>query len=77
MSTEADEIAEAFKKDPITTYDELPLVKTGCDSYASWHPAFKDLSPKIDVDEIVHTAEIERKSHNPFPKNDGSDFWLP
>jgi organic radical activating enzyme len=30
---------------PFTKYEDLPLVSTGCDSYASWHPDFKDLSP--------------------------------
>jgi len=35
------------------TYEELPLVSTGCDSYASWHPAFKHLSPFYTPDEIV------------------------
>lgn len=34
-------------------YDELPLVTTGCDSYASWHPKFKHLSPTMTIDEIV------------------------
>lgn len=34
-------------------YKDLPLVSTGCDSYASWHPAFKDLSPVLTVDAIV------------------------
>lgn len=34
-------------------YKELPLVSTGCDSYASWHPAFRDLSPYFSIDEIV------------------------
>ena len=54
ISIEADDIAythaniESFMK-----YEELPLVKTGCDSYASWHPAFKELSPVIDSDEIA------------------------
>lgn len=35
------------------SYEELPLVSTGCDSYASWHPAFKHLSPFYTPDEIV------------------------
>ena len=34
-------------------YAELPLVTTGCDSYASWHPKFKHLSPTMSFDEIV------------------------
>ena len=54
ISIEADDIAythaniESFQK-----YEELPLVKTGCDSYASWHPAFKDLSPMLTSDAIA------------------------
>lgn len=36
-----------------TKYEELPLVSTGCDSYASWHPDFKDLSPMLTTDAIV------------------------
>ena len=43
----AGRIAE-FKK-----YEELPLVSTGCDSYASWDPRFKDLSPMLTSDVIV------------------------
>ncbi len=35
------------------TYEELPLVSTGCDSYASWHPSFKHLSPFYSPEEIV------------------------
>lgn len=35
------------------TFEELPLVSTGCDSYASWHPAFKHLSPTYDNSEVV------------------------
>jgi 7-carboxy-7-deazaguanine synthase len=34
-------------------YRDLPLVSTGCDSYASWHPAFKHLSPSYEPSEIV------------------------
>jgi 7-carboxy-7-deazaguanine synthase len=34
-------------------YDDLPLVSTGCDSYASWDPRFKHLSPVMSVDDVV------------------------
>jgi len=34
-------------------YRDLPLVSTGCDSYASWHPEFKHLSPSYEPSEIV------------------------
>jgi organic radical activating enzyme len=39
---------ESFQK-----YEDLPLVSTGCDSYASWMPEFKDLSPMLTTDAIV------------------------
>ena len=51
LSAEVESIAERvleFKK-----YEELPLVSTGCDSYASWDPRFKDLSPVVETDGIV------------------------
>ena len=35
------------------TYNELPLVSTGCDSYASWDPRFKDLSPVLESSAIA------------------------
>ena len=36
-------------------YGQLPLVTTGCDSYASWDPRFKHLSPVRDIDSIVNS----------------------
>jgi len=46
---------EAINIDPTkyTDYKMLPLVSTGCDSYASWDPRFKDLSPMLTTDAIV------------------------
>jgi 7-carboxy-7-deazaguanine synthase len=46
---------EYLKVDPVNfkTYNELPLVSTGCDSYASWDPRFKHLSPMLETDDIV------------------------
>jgi organic radical activating enzyme len=51
LSTEVDAIAQIVDK--FKTYEELPLVSTGCDSYASWDPRFKDLSPMLTSDAIV------------------------
>jgi organic radical activating enzyme len=53
LSEEADEIAVMNAMHPFKEYNELPLVSTGCDSYASWHPDFKDLSPMLTSDAIV------------------------
>jgi organic radical activating enzyme len=35
------------------SYKDLPLVTTGCDSYASWDPKFKHLSPVLKIDSIA------------------------
>jgi organic radical activating enzyme len=51
VSKEADEISEIAHM--FTKYEQLPLVSTGCDSYASWHPSFKDLSPMLTTDAIA------------------------
>ena len=51
-STEAEDLgqlAHMFNK-----YEELPLVSTGCDSYASWHPSFQNLSPMLESNAIVN-----------------------
>lgn len=43
----------SIKADSFKNYNDLPLVHTGCDSYASWDPRFKHLSPVLDVESIV------------------------
>ena len=50
LSDEANKIDPDLYKD----YNSLPLVSTGCDSYASWDPRFKHLSPVLDTDAIAH-----------------------
>lgn len=46
---------EYLQVDPANfkSYNDLPLVHTGCDSYASWDPRFKHLSPLFTTEEIV------------------------
>lgn len=39
--------------DSYKNYNDLPLVTTGCDSYASWDVNFKHLSPKLTTDAIA------------------------
>jgi len=53
MSQERFEVADRDKVVPFKSYDDLPLVTTGCDSYASWMPEFKHLSPVLGIDDIV------------------------
>jgi 7-carboxy-7-deazaguanine synthase len=51
VSSERDVIA--IKAEDYTDYKSLPLVSTGCDSYASWDPRFKHLSPVLTTDAIA------------------------
>jgi organic radical activating enzyme len=51
LSTEVESIAQRITE--FKNYEELPLVSTGCDSYASWDPRFKDLSPMLTSDAIA------------------------
>lgn len=49
LSTEASSLNPADYNE----YGQLPLVTTGCDSYASWDPRFKHLSPTVETDAIA------------------------
>lgn len=72
-SVEADEVAKSihlYKK-----FEELPLVQTGCDSYASWHPAFKDLSPTYDKNTLINKL-LSLTPNNHWQQNNGNDVHL-
>jgi organic radical activating enzyme len=45
-------VAENYK-----SYKDLPLVHTGCDSYASWDPRFKHLSPMLETSAVVDSIK--------------------
>ena len=60
-STEPEEIAEAISE--FKVYEQLPLATTGCDSYASWHPRFKHLSPVLTTEAVVN------RMHELIPAN--------
>jgi organic radical activating enzyme len=65
MSHEATDIAATHTMiTPFAKYEDLPLVSTGCDSYASWHPDFKDLSPMLTSEAIAdRICEILPQDH--------------
>jgi organic radical activating enzyme len=72
-STGADEVAknvELYK-----TFNDLPLVETGCDSYASWHPAYKHLSPTQTTEELVERM-LTLTPNNMWQQNNGNDVHL-
>jgi 7-carboxy-7-deazaguanine synthase len=72
-SKEADEVAKNIHlyKD----FLDLPLVNTGCDSYASWHPAFKDLSPTKDTSQLVEDILALTPNHK-WVQDNGNDVHL-
>ena len=72
-STGADEVAEVVHMYP--TFTDLPLVETGCDSYASWHPAFKHLSPTVPTEDLVGQM-LALTPNNMWQQNNGNDVHL-
>lgn len=72
-SPEADEVAK--KVELYSDFNSLPLVNTGCDSYASWHPAFKHLSPTLTTDELVDRM-LALTPNNQWQQNNGNDVHL-
>jgi organic radical activating enzyme len=72
-STGADEVAKTVEL--YKTFNDLPLVETGCDSYASWHPAFKHLSPTQTTEELV-ARMLALTPNNMWQQNNGNDVHL-
>jgi 7-carboxy-7-deazaguanine synthase len=72
-STGADEVAEVVHMYP--TFNDLPLVETGCDSYASWHPAYKHLSPTMATEDLVANMLL-LTPNNRWAQNNGNDVHL-
>ena len=58
-----------------STFNDLPLVETGCDSYASWHPAYKHLSPAQTTEELVERM-LALTPNNMWQQNNGNDVHL-
>ena len=61
--------------DNITRFEDLPLVHTGCDSYASWDPRFKELSPAKDTETIV-TEMLAMTPNGRWRQFNGNDVHL-
>ena len=72
-STGADEVAKVVEQ--YATFLDLPLVETGCDSYASWHPAFKHLSPTQTTEELVDNM-LKLTPNNHWQQANGNDVHL-
>jgi organic radical activating enzyme len=72
-SKEADVVAESVQL--YSRYEDLPLVNTGCDSYASWHPKFKNLSPTYDTSEVI-SKMLALTPNNRWVQDNGNDVHL-
>jgi organic radical activating enzyme len=72
-STEADEVAKTVEL--YNRYEDLPLVNTGCDSYASWHPKFKHLSPVLETSAVVD-AMLALTPNKKWQQVNGNDVHL-
>jgi 7-carboxy-7-deazaguanine synthase len=72
-SSGADEVAKVVEQ--YKDFTSLPLVETGCDSYASWHPAFKHLSPSYTTEDLV-THMTDLTPNRQWVQNNGNDVHL-
>ena len=72
-STEPDDIGA--KVHLYKSFMDLPLAQTGCDSYASWHPAFKHLSPYYSIDESIDSM-LALTPNNKWVQSNGNDVHL-
>jgi organic radical activating enzyme len=70
-STERDEV----KVELYDRYEDLPLVNTGCDSYASWDPRFKHLSPTYETKTVVEKM-LALVPSNSWTMPNGNDTHL-
>jgi organic radical activating enzyme len=70
-TTEPDEI------DPskYANFMDLPLVKHGCDSYASWHPNFRKFSPRYTIEESI-SAMLKLTPNHRWVQDNGNDVHL-
>ena len=72
-TTEPDDIGKVVHL--YSTFNDLPLAQTGCDSYASWHPAFKHLSPSYSVEQSIDTM-LDLTPNNKWVQDNGNDVHL-
>ena len=70
-STERDEV----KVELYDRYEDLPLVNTGCDSYASWDSRFKHLSPTYETKTVVEKM-LALVPSNSWTMPNGNDTHL-
>ena len=61
--------------DEYNSFEDLPLVTTGCDSYASWDPRFKRFTTDIETDALVEML-LEHTPTGDWVTPDNQDIHL-
>jgi organic radical activating enzyme len=56
-------------------FEDLPIVHTGCDTYASIYPEFKDFNKLAEVDEVVEHL-LSLTPQGKWTQDDGQDIHL-
>ena len=51
---EVKDLIDSGITDTVTEFTDLPIIHTGCDTYASIYPEFKDFNKLAEVDEVVN-----------------------
>jgi len=57
------------------TFEDLPIVHTGCDTYASIYPEFKDFNKLATIDEVVEHL-LSLTPQGKWTQDDGQDIHL-
>lgn len=74
---EVEKIIKIIKETPeqYKTFDDLPLVHTGCDSYSSVYPEFKGYTLKEEPSEVVDRM-LSLTPNGHWQQNNGNDVHL-
>jgi len=59
----------------VDKFEDLPLVTTGCDSYASWDPRFKKFATTTDIDGVI-TVLLDATPQGCWTQSNGQDVHL-
>jgi 7-carboxy-7-deazaguanine synthase len=73
-----DEVAELIAKDVHKTtkeFNDLPIIHTGCDTYASIYPEFKHFNKLAEVDEVVEHL-LSLTPEGKWTQDNGQDIHL-
>ena len=74
-NAEVKELIDAGVHEDTKTFEELPIVHTGCDTYASIYPEFKHFNREATIDEVVEHL-LSLTPEGKWTMNNGQDVHL-